>query len=307
MAEAVATGAAARCALIPSIFILRSAGALRFIDEKVPGIEVPAGLIARAEAASDQQQECFEIACEMADHARSLPGAAGLHFISFRKDAGIAKLCQRLGIPPHRDEQHGDSLQSRSSTVTIGPSSRSASSASASTRPGARSSRSAASRRPLDRRGRRPGPDRGRRRHGRRQRGHPAGRPSRLLTSMLRTVPGAANLPICIDSSSAHRGARGRPRRLRGQAARQLRHRRGRPPRRDPAARGPARRGRDRPGQRRDGHPRDPAAAARHRPQDRLRRRRPRDPARGRGDRPAGHDRRGRHGGRDHDAHDDLA
>ena len=111
MAEAVANGVAARCALIPSIFILRSAAALRFIDEKVPGIEVPAGLIARAEAASDQQQECFEIACEMADHARSLPGAAGLHFISFRKDAGIAKLCQRLGIPPRseRDQQHGDS------------------------------------------------------------------------------------------------------------------------------------------------------------------------------------------------------
>jgi methylenetetrahydrofolate reductase (NADPH) len=111
MAQAVAGGLAARCALIPSIFILRSARALRFIDEKVPGIEVPAATIARAEAAADQQQACFDIACEMADHARSLPGVAGLHFISFRKDAGIAKLCQRLGIPPRaeRDQQHGDS------------------------------------------------------------------------------------------------------------------------------------------------------------------------------------------------------
>jgi methylenetetrahydrofolate reductase (NADPH) len=111
MAQAVANGLAARCALIPSIFILRSARALRFIDEKVPGIEVPAETIARAEAADDQQAACFEIACELADHARSLPGVAGLHFISFRKDAGIAKLCQRLGIPPRaeRDQQHGDS------------------------------------------------------------------------------------------------------------------------------------------------------------------------------------------------------
>lgn len=111
MAAAVANGTAARAALIPTIAIVRSALALRFVNEKVPGIEVPTELIARAEAASDQQTECFEIACELADHARSLPGAAGLHFISFRKDAGIAKLCQRLGIPPRaeRDQQHGDS------------------------------------------------------------------------------------------------------------------------------------------------------------------------------------------------------
>jgi methylenetetrahydrofolate reductase (NADPH) len=111
MARAAATGLAARCALIPSILIVRSALALKFVDEKVAGIEVPPELIARAEAASDQQRECFEIACELADHARSQPGVAGLHFISFRKDAGIAKLCQRLGIKPtaERDTPHGDS------------------------------------------------------------------------------------------------------------------------------------------------------------------------------------------------------
>jgi methylenetetrahydrofolate reductase (NADPH) len=111
MAEAHATGLTARAAFIPSILIVRSALALRFVDDKVPGIEVPPETIARAEAAADQQRECFDIACELADHARSLPGVAGLHLISFRKDAGIAKLCQRLGIPPRaeRDQQHGDS------------------------------------------------------------------------------------------------------------------------------------------------------------------------------------------------------
>jgi methylenetetrahydrofolate reductase (NADPH) len=111
MAEAAATGLAARCAMIPSILIVRSALALKFVNDKVAGIEVPPELIARAESAADQQRECFDIACELADHARSLPGVTGLHFISFRKDAGIAKLCQRLGIKPRaeRDQPHGDS------------------------------------------------------------------------------------------------------------------------------------------------------------------------------------------------------
>jgi hypothetical protein len=36
------------------------------------------------------------------------PGVRGLHFISFRKDAGIAALCRRLGIPTHAERvQHG--------------------------------------------------------------------------------------------------------------------------------------------------------------------------------------------------------
>ena len=111
MAGAVANGMPQRCAMIPSILIVRSALALKFVNEKVAGIEVPPELIARVEAAADQQRECLEIACEIADHARSLPGVTGLHFISFRKDAGIAKVCQRLGIKPRaeRDQPYGDS------------------------------------------------------------------------------------------------------------------------------------------------------------------------------------------------------
>ena len=101
-------GVSASCAMLPSICIVGSAKALRFIDERVPGVEVPAEVLARIDAAPDQYEECFDLACEQARHALSLPGVAGIHLISFRKDAGIAKLCQRLEIPPRAErEQHG--------------------------------------------------------------------------------------------------------------------------------------------------------------------------------------------------------
>jgi methylenetetrahydrofolate reductase (NADPH) len=101
-------GVTARCAMLPSICIVGSAKALRFIDERVPGVEVPAEVLARIEAADDQLEACFDLACDQAGHALSLPGVAGIHLISFRKDAGIEKLCQRLGIPPRAErEQHG--------------------------------------------------------------------------------------------------------------------------------------------------------------------------------------------------------
>jgi methylenetetrahydrofolate reductase (NADPH) len=104
------TGLSERIALMPSILILRTVGGMRFVASKVPGITVPQATVRRAEQAADPERECFEIAYELATHALSQPGVAGLHFISFRKDAGIAKLCARLGIPTRTErEPHGDS------------------------------------------------------------------------------------------------------------------------------------------------------------------------------------------------------
>jgi methylenetetrahydrofolate reductase (NADPH) len=100
MAAAHASALCERLSLMPSISILRSASALRFLDEKVPGVEVPASVIARVEEAADQEEACFELARELASHAISLPGVAGLHLISFRPDSGIAALCRDLGISP---------------------------------------------------------------------------------------------------------------------------------------------------------------------------------------------------------------
>lgn len=105
VAEAVRTKLTDRVALLPSIVIVRSGSALRYIDEKVPGISVPAEMILRVERAADQQEAAFEFACELAARVLMLPGVAGLHLISFRKDAGIAALCRRLGIPTREERE----------------------------------------------------------------------------------------------------------------------------------------------------------------------------------------------------------
>jgi methylenetetrahydrofolate reductase (NADPH) len=105
MHEAVAKGLPSQCAVIPSICLVRSPRSLRFIDEKVPGVSVPAETIERCERAADPEVECFELACELAEHARALPGVAGLHLISFRREAGIARLCRRLQIPTREERE----------------------------------------------------------------------------------------------------------------------------------------------------------------------------------------------------------
>jgi methylenetetrahydrofolate reductase (NADPH) len=99
MAEAAARGLTSEAAVLPSICLVRSPSALRFVDERVPGISVPAHLIERCERAVDPEGECFRVGVELARHALSLPGVGGLHLISFRREAGIARLCRELGIP----------------------------------------------------------------------------------------------------------------------------------------------------------------------------------------------------------------
>jgi methylenetetrahydrofolate reductase (NADPH) len=105
MRDAHDSGLSKRLALIPSICILRTVGGMRFVATKVPGVDVPPEYVERVERAADAEAECFEIAYELASHALAQPGVAGLHFISFRKDAGIAKLCTRLGIPPRVERE----------------------------------------------------------------------------------------------------------------------------------------------------------------------------------------------------------
>jgi methylenetetrahydrofolate reductase (NADPH) len=105
MAEAVATGLVERVAILPSICLVRTAKSLRYIDEHVPGISVPPELIERVEGSADPEAECFEIGCELAEAARRIPGVRGLHLISFRKEAGIARLCSRLNIPTRAERE----------------------------------------------------------------------------------------------------------------------------------------------------------------------------------------------------------
>ena len=137
-------------------------------------------------------------------------------------------------------------------------------------------------------RARRARPGRGRRPHARRQRRHPARRRAGDPRPDDPAGP-VADRPAAVDRLVDRRGARGRARRLPGQAARQLGHRRGGAPRARPAARQEVRRRGRRDQQRRHRDQRGPRRPVRGREADRRARRRPRHPALGHRRRPAGH------------------
>ncbi len=94
-------------ALIPSICLLRDRGAMRFVDEQVPGVDVPRRRSRESSRRSTPSTNASRSPTSSASHALAQPGVAGLHFISFRKDAGspsfrrdnaIPRLCEDLGL-----------------------------------------------------------------------------------------------------------------------------------------------------------------------------------------------------------------
>lgn len=97
-AGCVAAGITRQTALLPTICLTKSAKALSFMDEKVPGISVPQDTIKRVASASSVAEAAYELALEQARHALSLSGVAGIHVADFRHDDSLARLIDDLGL-----------------------------------------------------------------------------------------------------------------------------------------------------------------------------------------------------------------
>ncbi|MEO8330533.1 MAG: methylenetetrahydrofolate reductase, partial [Candidatus Nanopelagicales bacterium] len=94
----VERGVTGSTALLPTIGLMRGAGALTFMDERVAGISIPEALIRRVRQSADESEAAYQMALEQAQHALSLPGVSGIHLSDFRHDGSIARLVSDLGL-----------------------------------------------------------------------------------------------------------------------------------------------------------------------------------------------------------------
>jgi len=96
----VAAGLDRHVALLPTIVLIKGVRPLKFMNDKVPGIDVPQDVIDRVEKASDQAEEAYQQTLEFSKHALSLPGVRGLHVTDFRHDDTLDRLMTDLGRTP---------------------------------------------------------------------------------------------------------------------------------------------------------------------------------------------------------------
>jgi methylenetetrahydrofolate reductase (NADPH) len=88
--------------LLPTIVLLKGARQLHFINDKVPGIDVPASIIEDVEKSSDQSEAAYQLALEQARHALLQPCVRGLHIADFRHDDTLVRLMKDLGRTPRQ-------------------------------------------------------------------------------------------------------------------------------------------------------------------------------------------------------------
>lgn len=111
----VEAGVTRTTAIIPTVVLTKTARALTFMDESVPGISIPDDMIARVANAGSKEamaEAAYQLTLELSQHALSLPGVAGLHITDFRHDGSLPRLVEDLSIGPSQaKEQHAHDPQ----------------------------------------------------------------------------------------------------------------------------------------------------------------------------------------------------
>jgi methylenetetrahydrofolate reductase (NADH) len=102
MRRAVDLGCAERAWILAGVYVPRSAGAVRYLRESVPGIDVPDEVVRRLVGVPKerQEEEGVTLALEICEELRGIPGVAGLHLMSIKGDRAILSLVERLGLLP---------------------------------------------------------------------------------------------------------------------------------------------------------------------------------------------------------------
>ena len=93
-------GLAEKTAILAGIIVPRSAGMLRYMNNNVPGIEVPDELIARMKDAADPEEEGIKITLELVDAARNLSGIKGVHLQAIEAEGLLPDVIKAAGLLP---------------------------------------------------------------------------------------------------------------------------------------------------------------------------------------------------------------
>jgi methylenetetrahydrofolate reductase (NADPH) len=100
MARSKELGLLDRAWVLGGVFIPRSARAVRYLRDEVPGIDVPDEVLRRIEGVPPERQreEGVRMALEIVEQLRTIPGLAGIHLMSIKNVEGILRVIDEAGL-----------------------------------------------------------------------------------------------------------------------------------------------------------------------------------------------------------------
>jgi methylenetetrahydrofolate reductase (NADPH) len=87
-----------QCHILAGVGVIRTQGALDFIADKLPGVDVPPEVYQRLHAAADIAAESVTLAAETIRQLREIPGVAGVHVLAAGHERAIPDLLAGAGL-----------------------------------------------------------------------------------------------------------------------------------------------------------------------------------------------------------------
>jgi methylenetetrahydrofolate reductase (NADPH) len=79
---------------------IKSAGAARYMKNKVAGMDVPDEIVERLQAASDSKAEGIKICLDIIEQVRAIEGVAGIHIMAIEWESAVPEIVERAGLLP---------------------------------------------------------------------------------------------------------------------------------------------------------------------------------------------------------------
>lgn len=100
----------------------RSLGMARYMKKSVPGMDVPDAMISRMRDARDKEEEGINIAVDIINQVRELPGVAGVHIMAIEWEPAVAEIVKRAGLAQRpRFDDDRETLSVAAASTQTGP------------------------------------------------------------------------------------------------------------------------------------------------------------------------------------------
>lgn len=86
--------------ILGGVIPFKSAGAARYIKNKVPGMVVPDELVERMKSASDAKAEGVKIAIETIEQLKTIKGVHGVHIMAIEWEEKVPEIAEGAGLLP---------------------------------------------------------------------------------------------------------------------------------------------------------------------------------------------------------------
>jgi 5,10-methylenetetrahydrofolate reductase len=115
MKRVIDLGFTEKCFILCGVGPLASAKTARWIRSNVPGIHIPDAIIERLEGAADQKKEGKQLAIDIINEVKEIPGVSGIHVMAYRQEEYVAEIVDESGVlkgrrPWKREARRDDQL-----------------------------------------------------------------------------------------------------------------------------------------------------------------------------------------------------